>query len=45
MRERFDIAEVIRIKKPTFACPVPVPTALLDDLAKQVNFVIEGLAD
>ncbi len=43
MRERFDIAEVVRVKKPTFARPAPI--ALLDDLAEQVDFVIEGLAD
>ena len=43
MRERFAITEVVHVKKPTFTRPVP--TALLDDLAEQVNFVVEGLAD
>ncbi|RKU17368.1 hypothetical protein C6501_04270 [Candidatus Poribacteria bacterium] len=43
MRAQFDIAEVIRVKKPTFARPAPI--ALLVDLADQTDFVIEGLAD
>ena len=43
MHEQFDIAEVIRVKKPTFARPAPI--ALLVDLADQTDFVIEGLAD
>jgi hypothetical protein len=43
MRERFGIAEVIRVKKPTFARPAPI--ALLVDLAEGADFVIEGLAD
>ena len=43
MQERFDLAEVIHVKKPTFTRPAP--TELLVDLAEQVDFVIEGLAD
>ncbi len=43
MRERFDIAEVISVEKPTFARPAP--TELLVDLAERADFVIEGLAD
>ena len=43
MRERFDISEVVRVKKPTFARPAP--TELLVDLAERADFVIEGLAD
>ena len=43
MRERFEIAEVIRVKKPTFARPAPIE--LLVDLAERADFVIEGLAD
>ena len=43
MRERFDLAEVIHIKKPTFSRPAP--TELLVELAEQADFVIEGLAD
>ena len=41
--ERFEISDVVRIKKPTFARPAP--TELLVDLAEHVDFVIEGLAD
>ena len=41
--ERFDIVEVVRVKKPTFSRPAP--TELLINLAEQVDFVIEGLAD
>ena len=43
MRERFDISEVVRVKKPTFARPAP--TELLVDLAERTDFVIEALAD
>jgi len=43
MRERFDIAEVIYVEKPTFT--QPAPTELLVDLAERADFVIEGLAD
>jgi len=43
MRERFDIAEVIYVEKPTFTRPAP--TELLVDLAERADFVIEGLAD
>ena len=43
IRARFDIADVVRVKKPTFSRPAP--TELLINLAEQVDFVIEGLAD
>ena len=43
MQERFDLAEVIQVKKPTFTRPAP--TELLAELAEQADFVIEGLAD
>ena len=43
MQERFDLAEVIHIKKPTFTRPAPAE--LLAELAEQADFVIEGLAD
>ena len=43
MRERFDIAEVISVEKPTFTRPAP--TELLVELAERADFVIEGLAD
>ena len=43
MQERFDITEVIRVKKPTFTRPAP--TELLVELAEQADFVVEGLAD
>ncbi len=43
MRERFDLAEVIHVNKPTFSRPAP--TELLVELAEQADFVIEGLAD
>ncbi len=41
--ERFEITEVVRIKKPTFSRPAP--TEFLINLAEQVDFVVEGLAD
>ncbi len=41
--ERFDITEVIRVKKPTFARNAPHD--LLVNLAERADFVIEGLAD
>ncbi len=41
--DRFDIAEVIRVKKPTFARNAPQD--LLVNLAERADFVIEGLAD
>lgn len=40
---RFEISDVIHVKKPTFSRPAPVE--LLSDLADRVDFVIEGLAD
>ncbi len=43
MCEKHQIIEVIRVKKPTFARPAPIE--LLETLADQVDFVIEGLAD
>lgn len=43
IRARFDIEDVVRVKKPTFSRPAP--TELLIKLAEQVDFVIEGLAD
>lgn len=43
MRERFDIAEVIHVEKPTFTRPAPME--LLVELADRTDFVIEGLAD
>lgn len=41
--ERFEITDVVRVKKPTFSRPAP--SELLIDLADQVDFVVEGLAD
>ncbi len=43
IRERFNITDVVRVKKPTFSRPAP--TELLINLAEQVDFVVEGLAD
>ncbi len=43
MRYRFQLADVIHVKKPTFSRPAPAE--LLDELAAQVDFVVEGLAD
>lgn len=43
IRSRFDIADVVRVKKPTFSRPAPIE--LLNNLAERVDFVIEGLAD
>ena len=43
MQERFALADVVRVKKPTFTRPAPAE--LLVDLAERVDFVIEGLAD
>ena len=41
--DRYDVSEVIRVKKPTFSRPAPIE--LLSDLADRADFVIEGLAD
>ena len=41
--DRFEISEVIRVKKPTFSRPAPLE--LLSNLADCADFVIEGLAD
>ena len=43
MREHFDLADVIRVTKPTFSRPAP--QELITELADQCDFVIEGLAD
>ncbi len=43
MRERFDLADVIHVKKPTFSRPAPMD--LLSELAERADFVVEGLAD
>ena len=43
MREHFDLIDVIRITKPTFARPAP--QELITELADQCDFVVEGLAD
>lgn len=43
IQERYNIADVVRVKKPTFSRPAPVE--LLINLAEQADFVIEGLAD
>lgn len=41
--DQFDIAEVVRVKKPTFSRPAPAE--LLVNLADRTDFVVEGLAD
>lgn len=41
--DRFEVSDVIHVRKPTFSRPAPVD--LLTDLADRVDFVIEGLAD
>ena len=43
MRDRFDLGDVIHVKKPTFSRPAPLE--LLAELAERADFVIEGLAD
>ena len=43
MRDRFDLGDVIHVKKPTFSRPAP--PELLAELAERADFVIEGLAD
>ena len=43
MRERFELADVIHVKKPTFSRPAPMD--LLVNLAERADFVVEGLAD
>ena len=43
MQQRFDLAEVIHVKKPTFTRPAPME--LIAELSEQADFVIEGLAD
>ena len=41
--ERFEITEIVRVKKPTFSRPAP--SELLVELSEHADFVIEGLAD
>ncbi len=43
LRERLPDVEVRRYSKPTFT--KPAPEALRQELAKEADFVIEGLAD
>ena len=43
MREKFKVADVIHVTKPTFARPAP--PEMITQLADQCDFVIEGLAD
>ena len=43
MREHFDLVDVVRVTKPTFARPAPQD--LITELADQCDFVVEGLAD
>ena len=43
MREHFDLADVVRVTKPTFSRPAP--QELITELADQCDFVVEGLAD
>ena len=44
LRERFDVADVLRFRKPTFARPAP--EGVLADIRKaQPHAVIEALAD
>jgi hypothetical protein len=42
LKERYGVAEVLRVTKPTFA--KPAPQAILDQL-RSVHAVVEGLAD
>lgn len=43
LRERLPEVEVLRYSKPTFT--KPAPEALRQELAKEADFVVEGLAD
>ncbi len=44
LKDRFDVAEVLRFRKPTFA--KPAPESVLEDIRKaQPQAVIEALAD
>jgi hypothetical protein len=43
MREHFDLADIVRVTKPTFGRPAP--QELITELADRCNFVVEGLAD
>ena len=43
LRERLPDVEVRRYSKPTFT--KPAPEALRQELAREVDFVVEGLAD
>ena len=41
--EKFDVADVVRFNKPTFTRPAP--EELINQLANQCDFIVEGLAD
>lgn len=43
LRERLPDVDVLRYSKPTFT--KPAPEALRQELAKEADFVVEGLAD
>ncbi len=43
LRERLPEVDVLRYSKPTFT--KPAPEALRQELAKEADFVVEGLAD
>ena len=43
LRDRLPEVEVLRYSKPTFT--KPAPEALRQELAKEADFVVEGLAD
>ena len=43
LRERLPEVDVLRYSKPTFT--KPAPEALKQELAKEADFVVEGLAD
>ena len=43
MREHFDLVDVVRVTKPTFARPAPQD--LITELADRCDFVVEALAD
>lgn len=43
MREHFDLVDVVRVTKPTFARPAP--QELITELADRCDFVVEALAD
>ena len=43
LRERLPEVDVLRYSKPTFT--KPAPESLKQELAKEADFVVEGLAD